>query len=188
MSFQLIFLSLLFLCRPLHAQSIAADQQIVKEPGAVIFRPPTGWRVADSQALPPRTQVMVVGPKEGDFPPSINLSTEKFDGSLKDYLKIIKEINDSQQSEWKDLGKIRTKAGEASLSQTDAATEWGVIRMMHAILLKNGVIHILTAAALKMDFPKHYKEFFESLRSLQIHEDPDQMAEGNLPSSSDRKT
>jgi hypothetical protein len=152
-------------------------QRVAQEPGAIVFSPPKGWHLADANALPPHVRVMVVGKGSHEFPPSINLSTEEFEGTLKDYLRIVKEINLSQGSEWKDLGTLRTAAGEASLSQADAFTEWGKIRMMHVILYRNGVIYILTAAALQEEFPRFYKTFFESLRSLRINQDPDEMAE-----------
>ena len=158
-------------------------QQIAKEPGAVVFNPPEGWFLADPDALPPHVEVMVVGKGKHEFPPSINLSTEEFEGTMKDYLKIVREINHSHGSEWKDLGTIRTQAGEASLSQADARTEWGPVRMLHVILSRDGVIYILTAAALKEEFPKFYKTFFESLRSLRVNRDPKNMAssEKKLP-------
>lgn len=151
-------------------------QKIAEEPGAVVFTPPKGWRLADAKALPTHVKIMVVGQGAYELPPSINLSTEEFDGTLKDYLRIVKEINRSQGSEWKDLGNIRTQAGDASLSQAEASTEWGSVRMMHVILAKNGMIYILTAAALKPEFPKFYKTFFESLRSLRINKDANEMA------------
>jgi hypothetical protein len=154
---------------PTHAQDTGSFGQISKEPGTVIFTPPQNWRLADSEALPAHVRAMVVGTGESDFPPSINLSTEEFEGSLKDYLKIVKEINAAQGSEWKDLGTIRTEAGTASLSQADAVTEWGPVRMMHVILARNGMIYILTAASLKKEFPKFYPIFFKSLKSLKIN-------------------
>ena len=146
-------------------------EQLAKEPGAVSFSPPKGWSLADAQTLPEHVQVMVVGSGEKEFPPSMNLTTEDFQGSLRDYLNIVKEINKANGAEWKDLGKIRTVAGDASLSQADTLTEWGPVRMMHVILIKDDTVYILTAAALKKDFPKYYKHFFESLRSLRINEE-----------------
>jgi hypothetical protein len=44
--------------------------------------------------------------------------------------------------------------------------------MMHVMLKKNGVMHILTAAALKSEFPKFYKEIFASMRSLHFTATP----------------
>lgn len=138
-------------------------------PGAVMFIPPQGWRYAETKDLPRSVQVMVVGKGAGNFPPSINLATEKYAGTLKQYLKIVKSINDAKGSEWKDLGTIRTEAGDASLSQVDQKNQWGVTRMMHVMLIKNGTVYILTAAALKDEFPVYYKDFFNSLRSLRIN-------------------
>ncbi|MEC7838401.1 MAG: hypothetical protein VX777_00005 [Chlamydiota bacterium] len=142
-----------------------------QNPGSVMFNPPEGWHLADPKALPPSVKLMVVGQSASSFPPSINLGTEKFDGNLKKYLNMIKSINESQGSDWKDLGTIRTQAGTASLSQVDAKTEWGEIRMMHVILVRETTAYILTAAALKEEFSKFYKDFFKSMRSLRFNKD-----------------
>jgi hypothetical protein len=56
-------------------------------------------------------------------------------------------------------------------------TQWGRVKMMHVILLKKGVIYILTAAALLEEFPKFYKDFFNSLRSLRVNPDLDEMTQ-----------
>lgn len=140
-----------------------------KQPESLMFTPPEGWRMADKTALPPSVKVMVVGKGEHEFPPSLNLGTEPFDGSLQDYLKIVKAINLAQKTEWKDLGMIRTEAGDASLSQLDTKTQWGNVKMMSVILVKNGIVYILVAAALQEEFPKFYKEFFSSMRSLRFN-------------------
>ncbi len=103
-----------------------------------------------------------------NLPPSMNLGTETFDGTLKDYLKIVKNVNDARHAEWKELGTIRTEAGNASLSQADIKTEWGDVRMMHVIMLHDGTVYILTAAALKEEFPNFYKDFFKSMTTLKI--------------------
>lgn len=157
--------------------SLTSTMANPQEPGTVTFAPPTGWRFADPKGLPKYVHVMVVGESQHGLPPSINLGTERFSGTLKAYLKIVKALNDKQGFEWKDLGSIQTEAGEASLSQVDSKTPWGDLRMMHVILLKNGTIYILTAAALKEEFPQFYKDFFQSLRSLHINKDVFEMVE-----------
>jgi len=134
----------------------------------ILFTPPTGWRFADRSALPPSIKVMVVGEGKRDFPPSMSLGMEAYSGTLKEMLKTIKSINETQGGEWKDLGSIRTEAGDASLSQLDVKTEWGDIRMMHVVLVKDGNAYILTSAALKEEFPQFYKEFFNAMRSLRF--------------------
>lgn len=138
------------------------------------FKPPIGWRNADDSALPTHVKIMVVGKGESEFPPSISLATETYSGTLKQYLKVVKELNASKGNAWKDLGTIQTEAGQASLSQTDNKSQWGEIKMMHVILKKNGTIYILTAAALKDEFPKFYQEIFTALRSFRFPSNEDQ--------------
>lgn len=135
-------------------------------PGAVYFIPPEGWRLAEDEKLGQHVKLMVVGKATNQFPPSINLSTEPYRGTLKDYLKIVKSINDAKGLKWQNLGTIQTKAGEASLSQLDTKNQWGDVRMLHAILVKDGIVYILTAASLKEEFSSHYKAFIDAIRSL----------------------
>jgi hypothetical protein len=151
-----------------HTQNKSAEED---DAGIVTFVPPPGWHQADSNALPPHVKFMVVGKGSTAFPPSMNLSVEPFKKGLNAYLKIIKSINESQGYEWKDLGMIKTQAGTASLSQVDTKTEWGDLRLMHAVLHKNGHIYILTASALKNEFSKFYKEFFAAMQSLRVNKD-----------------
>lgn len=165
----LFYFVVLFTCFASHTSAGQDFQKAAKEPGAVMFVPPKNWQIADSKDLPDHVHFMAVGKGKYNFPPSINLSTEEYGGTLKEYLAIVKEINGSQGSEWKNLGLIKTEAGDASLSQADAMTEWGPVRMMHVILLREGVIYILTAAALKKEFPGFYQTFFKSLKSLNIN-------------------
>jgi hypothetical protein len=134
--------------------------------GVMKFDPPQGWRFADLKSYPKSVKVVVVGQVKSTFPPQLNLNAEPFSGTLQEYLKIVKDYNLSQRTEWKDLGTIRTECGEGSLSQVDVMTEWGVLRMMHVILIKDNVAYILNASALKEEFAAYYPDFFKSMRSL----------------------
>jgi len=147
-------------------------EELAQNPGSVTFDPPANWRLADIPKEEfPNVEVMVVGKGQGAYPPSLNLTVTPFVGSLKDYLRIVKAKNDKTGDEWKDLGVIRTDAGDASLSQADRKTKWGQERLMHVILVRNEHVYILTAAALKDEFPSYYKDFFTSFRSLKINKD-----------------
>ncbi|MCB1118836.1 MAG: hypothetical protein KDK65_02630 [Chlamydiia bacterium] len=139
----------------------------------VHFTPPEGWRAADTATLPPTVKVMVVGKGKQAFPPSLNLGVEPFEGSLSDYLAMVKEINRKEKISWRDLGTIETEMGRASLSQIEVPTEWGHVRMMHAILLHDQTIYNLTAAALKEEFPTYYTSFFTAMRSLALVQSSD---------------
>lgn len=151
----------------LNAEENSGERKAI-EKHIVTFVPPQGWRYADKKILPDHVQVMVVGKGKSAYPPSINLATEEYSGTLDGYLKIVKKINDVPGSNWSVVGTITTKAGEANLSQVESLTEWGEVKMMHTILNKDGVIYIMTASALKSEFPFFYKEFFASMHSLQI--------------------
>jgi hypothetical protein len=158
-------------CQAAPLLPIKENKPAVDEEGIVLFTPPLGWNMVDSKSLPATVKVMVVGKGEKSFPPSINMSTEPYKGTLKQYLKIVKSMNESQGYDWKDLGSIKTEAGLGSLSQVDTKTEWGTTRLMHVILVKSNRVYILTASALKDEFSKYYKDFFAAMRSLRISKD-----------------
>jgi hypothetical protein len=164
--FALFSITLSFTCLEGQQSLSQIQNQQNTEEGLVFFTPPVGWMLADSDVLPPHVQVMVVGKGPSSFPPSLNLSWEPYKGTLKQYLKIIKNMNAAKGDEWKDLGMIQTQAGSGHLSQVDTKTQWGDIRLMHVILVKNGNVYILTASALKDEFSVFYKEFFAAMRFL----------------------
>ncbi len=153
--------------------SLVADTTNIhceKSVETLTFSPPKGWRQVDQKKLTPSILAMVVGKGSHEFPPSINLAVHEESGSLKEFLQFVKNVNLADGIQWKDLGPIRTQAGDASLSQLDAQTEWGTIREMQVIYIHENNAYILTAASLKDEFPKFYKEFFASLRSLKIEQ------------------
>ncbi len=168
------------LLTPLHAQTFSpllkdqtkASAQKSQEEEVILFTPPSGWHLADTSSFNlPHVKVMVVGKGPSHLPPSMNLSMEPYKGSLKQYLRTVKNMNAAKGDEWKDLGTIRTEAGNASLSQVDTKTQWGTMRLMQVILLKNQNIYILTASALKDEFSLFYKDFFAAMRSLRVAKD-----------------
>lgn len=139
--------------------------------GIAIFTPPKDWKLADRNALSPHVKILVIGPKiQNEMPPTMNLMVEPYSGSLKSYLKNVKSINDAHGDAWKDLGTLKTKAGEASLSQVEIRSKWGGEKLMHAIIVKNGFAYVLTATAAKNEFGRFYQQFYNSLRSLEIYD------------------
>ena len=155
---------------PAEIEKIQSDyEKMATEPGSVMFDPPAGWKMADPKVLSKYVKIMVVGEMTGAFPPSINLAFDPFKGTMKGYLKMVKSYNESQGADWKDLGTITVKAGNASLSQVDTKTKWGVERQMQVIFLKDDTAWILTCSALKDEFSKYYKDFFEAIKSLRVN-------------------
>ena len=146
-------------------------RQVSEQPGAVTFKPPQGWFLADTKSLPSHVQIMVVGKGAYEFPPSINLAFDEFNGTLKEYLKVVDGINKRMGGKAQDLGVIHTEAGEARLLQIDSKNVWGPERQMQAIIVKNGKAYILTASAHKNEFSNFYPQFFSALKSLKINPD-----------------
>lgn len=184
----------LFLCMLMTFSAIAEQSQetqtattplfLKSENSAILIDIPTSWSLPnDSVKLPPHVLLLAVGRGEHPFPPSLNVATQPFKGTLKQYLKNVKSINEARGDEWKDLGHIRTESGTASLSQANSKSEWGETRTMHVILLRDDQIYILTASALKEEFPKFYKEFFAAMRSVRIEKNA-----AELVDSATRKT
>ena len=175
--------SLVITCLSLHCALFGADKDLKTEAKkenpaqAIMFTPPKNWNYVSGDQLPDKVKVMVVGKGKKGYPPSINLGVEEYKGTTKDYLKIVKRINDEQGGDWKDLGQVRTAAGCASLSQLDTRTEWGWVRMMHIILCKDGAAYILTAASLRDEYSDHYSNFFKTMRSLRFGPLPEDQRE-----------
>lgn len=172
------FLKLAFMAIFLMSNLNAKDSSIVQSEdtnlpeglGVVHVALPLGWSLASMDTLPNSVIYAAMTKGKGAYPPSVHIVEEPFNGSLKDYLKIVKSINLRKGGEWKDLGKIKTKAGEGSLSQLEVKNQWGNVRMLHAIILKDGSIFIITASALKEEFPSYYKVFFEIMQSFTLEE------------------
>lgn len=150
--------------------------QAAQQEGAVIFTPPEGWGAVDPQTLPLSEKAkkiikaMVFGKGLSQFPPSISLAIHPWNGTVKDYLiKEIKPDIETIKGNFKDLGNMKTQAGDARLCQVDFMTNWGELREMHVILKKDDLLLVLTAAALKEEFPRFYSDFFTSMRSLRFH-------------------
>jgi hypothetical protein len=193
-----VLLTAILLWCPLQGQSTpslpaAKKQEIPKaqDEEIVFFTPPSGWLQGDPTHLPPCVKVMVVGPNASTLPPSMNLSYEPYQGTLKQYLKMVKNMNIADGNDWKDLGSIKTESGTANLSQVDVKSQWGILRRMEIILIKNGYVYILTACALKDEFSRYYADFFTSMRSITIVKDayemvPDKKQRTQLKTDADK--
>ncbi len=151
------------------------EEDKAKNPSIAVFVPPKDWRIADEKALSPHIKILVIGPKiQNEMPPTMNLMIEPYSGTLKSYLKNVKKINDTHGDAWKDLGTLKTKAGDASLSQVEIRSKWGGEKLMHAIIVRNGFAYVLTATAAKNEFGRFYQQFYNAFRSLQIYENLDE--------------
>lgn len=133
------------------------------------FTPPQGWDMTDPKALPFHTKVCFIGKTSKPLRPSVNLSVEETSASLKTYLEAVKNNNKADPNRtWRDLGKFMTPLGEGRLTEIEVKTEVGMVRQVQLIVLKNKTAYILTTAALKEEFSKHYQTFEKVFHSLNI--------------------
>ena len=137
-----------------------------------LFSPPKDWQYAKPKNSSPHIQVGFIGSGSNFFHPSINLATEEFEGTLKEYLKAVKAIHTGEpKTTWRDLGKFAMRGGEGRLTEISSPSPFGDVKLLQAILLKEHTAYILTAAVLKKDFSHLQNEILASLRSLSFHAD-----------------
>jgi hypothetical protein len=136
------------------------------------FIPPKKWEIANPEILAPRVHICFLGKSSKGLAPSINLASEKVDISLDAYIEEVRKIHAADpNSRWRDLGKYKTLLGEGRLTELETHAETGIVRMVQLIVIKDHVAYILTAGALKEEFPKYYKLFDQTLRSMQSSKD-----------------
>lgn len=149
------------------------------------FTPPSGWEIADPMSLSPRVKIAFLKHTQSGFCPSINLAVEKTPVNLNEYLKAVRIIHEQDRgNRWRALGKVRTNAGLAQLTEIDSKSEWGPIRILQLLLLKDGYAYVLTSAALKEEFSNYYKEIQSAFRSLSLSTD----LFSNIPQTDRRET
>ncbi len=137
------------------------------------FTPPKNWSDANPKLLSSSVKMGYFGKGNENFHPSINLAVEQVDDvTLKEYLKIVKEIHQSNRSTvWRDLGAFHTKAGKAHLTEISMKHQVGEIKMLQIILITEGFAYILTGSSLKEDLPSFRKDFISAFRSTSLTDD-----------------
>lgn len=152
-----IFFSFLFLL----ALSLRADISLI---------PPKGWEcIHDPEQLPQKIMRIYVGSGKGSFTPSINIAHEETTLGIDEYLRLAKSYHESQSNaKCTSMGKIETKAGLAHLMQIDSDTQWGRVRFIQAILIKNSLAYVITATCLREEFSLFSSQFLKSMQSFSI--------------------
>jgi len=146
---------------------------LFSEPAPIpLFDPPAGWECALPEKISPCIQIGFLGTGSTSFRPSINLSIEEIDVGLKEYLKAVKEIYSGQAgTNWRDLGKFKSRAGEGRLTEISSTCPIGPIKMLQMILVSGKTAYILTGAAIKEEFLRFQETFMKSFQSLRLSKD-----------------
>ena len=137
-----------------------------------LFQPPLTWECAFPQKASQYIQIGFVGKGSTSFRPSINLAIEQIDFNLKQYIKAVKQIHESEpNTTWRDLGKFLTLSGEGRLTEITSLSPFGTIKMLQLILVKKNKAYIMTGAATKEDFLQCQHLFTTSFKSLTLVSD-----------------
>jgi hypothetical protein len=151
------------------------------------FIPPNGWECIVAQKPDPCVQIAFVGKGETNFRPSLNLAIEEIDVSLKEYLKDVREIHETEMNvQWRDLGPFTFGSGKGRLTEITSSSAIGDVKMLQAILVQDGCAYILTGAVLKKEFLAMQKTLLSAIRSLTIV--PDLFSAISNPSQRSRLT
>ncbi|HSX10541.1 MAG TPA: hypothetical protein VLF94_02340 [Chlamydiales bacterium] len=134
-----------------------------------LFQPPADWEIAHLKTPSPEIHIGFLAKGSGEFRPSINLATEEIDGTLKEYVKAVKELHLSEPKvQWRDLGKFATRAGEGRLTEVTKPSAWGEMKIFQAIVVKDDTAYILTSAVLKKDLSRYHTSILNAFRSLNL--------------------
>lgn len=156
----MLILAISFFCTPLLATNYS------------YFVPPQKWELADPKQLSPRVKMGFIGSTNRELKPSLNLAIEPVNVTIAEYVAAVKKIHESDpNNRWRDLGKFSTAAGEGQLTEIESKSEWGNVRLLQLIVIKNNFAYIITASALKEEFSKFYRDFQSAFRTFTITSD-----------------
>ena len=133
------------------------------------FQPPEEWVGAKSDDPSDAGMIAFIGKARKEVSPSLSFTTEPTDLSLKEYIKAVKAIHESDlHVVWRDLGEFAFRAGKGRLGEICNPTPLGEMRILQGILVQNGCAYILTGAALKEEFAEHRASLVAAIRSLAL--------------------
>lgn len=129
--------------------------------------PPDDW-VQLSPDDSPSAEASWLKKSKKMFSPSLNLTTEKISVSLDEYVQEVRKIyQKNSQVRWRPLGKLETGAGTGELTELDFKTQWGAVRMLQLLLVRDNCAYIVTGAALKDEFSTYQRTFRDVFKKIQ---------------------
>ncbi len=137
-----------------------------------IQSPPKGWEcITDQAQLPQKIKLIYIGKPTAanPFNPSMNVACEETPLNLADYVKSAKAYHESQpETKCALLGKINTAAGPAEILQLDRTMQWGIVRFIQAVMIRNGHAYVVTTTCIKEEFSALSPQLFKAIQSFTI--------------------
>lgn len=133
------------------------------------FKPPEEWIPVKSEDPSAEGMIAYIGKAKKVVPPSLCLTTEPTDLSLREYIKAAKALHESDlHVDWRDLGEFTFRAGKGRLGEICNPTPFGEMKILQGILVQNGCAYVLTGAALKEEFAEHRAALIAAIRSMAV--------------------
>jgi len=133
------------------------------------FIPPDNWKLADPKKLSPMVEVCFLGKGKTSFYPSVNIATEEIDISAKEYMSIVVKMHKNDPNiEFRALGKIKTKAATADLFELTTKTNFGLVKMLQMVVIKDKKVFVLTGSMHIDEFKTLSKSILRTFQSFQI--------------------
>lgn len=131
------------------------------------FQPPEGWLGVKPDEASAAGLVAFIGKAKKEVSPSLSFTTEATDLSLKEYIKAVKEVHESDlHVAWRDLGELTFRGGKGRLGEVCNSTPFGEMKILQGILVRDGCAYILTGASLQEEFSEHRSSLVAAIRSL----------------------
>ncbi len=133
------------------------------------FVPPNKWKLVDPKQLSPMVEVCFFGKGKTAFHPSINIATEEIDIPGSEYVSIVVKMHrDDPNIEFRELGKIKTKSNIADLFELTTKTNFGPVKMLQAVIIKDAKAYVLTGSMHTDEFKTMSKTILKTFQSFQI--------------------
>lgn len=137
------------------------------------FSPPEGWQLIPKEEYPPFVELIYKGSSQKYwYPPSVNLACEEWKGTLDEYIAAISTAhNNHPLISFREIGPYQTDLGcNGRLCFARQRTEYGPVKLIQWVTLKEQTIFVITAAARVEDFSKNYKSFIKVFNSFRFKE------------------
>ncbi|MCH9627059.1 MAG: hypothetical protein S4CHLAM2_06930 [Chlamydiales bacterium] len=132
---------------------------------------PKGWEcINDPDQLPQKVCRLYVGTGKSQFSPSINIACEETTMLSDEYLALAKSYHEGEgDTRCRPLGKVKTQAGQADLLQIDRSTQWGNVRFLQAVVVRDHTAYVITATCLQQEFASLSPQLLKSIQSFELH-------------------
>lgn len=134
----------------------------------ISMTPPQGWEcIQDTEQLPKKVILVYIGSGNGALAPSLNVACEETTMTIKEYVTLAKAYHESEgDTRCSLLGTLETKAGTAHMLQVDRSTQWGNVRFIQAVLLRESMAYLITATCIQEEFSSLSSQFFKAIQSF----------------------